>query len=110
MFPVEAGLGSFSDFETWKKFDKETDDFYANNNEGNYYNDVLEQYFKENADTPKSSRGEDWINYKPINSNANIIMFGSGWGDGLYPRYVGYGKNRQIVKLIVDFIQLKEEE
>jgi hypothetical protein len=109
MFPVEAGLGSFSDFETWKLFDKETDDFYANNKDGNYYNDVLEKYFKANASTPASSRGEDWINYTPANSSANIIMFGSGWGDGLYPRYVGFDKNRQVVKLIVDFIQLTDE-
>ena len=33
-------------------------------------------------------------------------MFGSGWGDGIYPRYVGFDKNGQVVKLIVDFIQL----
>lgn len=109
MFPVEAGLGSFSDFETWKVYDKENDDFYANIKEGNYYNDVLEEYFKENANIPPSSRGEDWINYTPPNSDANIIMFGSGWGDGIYPRYVGFDKNRQVVKLIVDFIQLTDD-
>lgn len=109
MFPVEAGLGSFSDFETWRVYDKENGDFYANNKDGNYYNDVLEKYFKENVNTPPSSRGEDWINYTPTNSNSNIIMFGSGWGDGIYPRYVGLDKSRQVVKLIVDFIQLTDE-
>jgi len=110
VFPVENGLGSFSDFETWKLYNQEITDFYTKDKDANYYNDVLEKYFKANANTPASSRGEDWINYTPKNSNANIIMFGSGWGDGLYPRYVGFDKNRQVVKLIVDFIQLTDEK
>ena len=70
---------------------------------------VLEKYFKENANTLQSSRGEDWINYTPPNSDSNIIMFGSGYGDGIYPRYVGFDKNKQVVKFIVDFIQLTDE-
>lgn len=109
MFPVENGLASFSDYATWKLYNQEIADFYATNKEGNYYIDVLEKHFKANSNTPTSSRGEDWINYTLTNSNANIIMFGSGWGDGLYPRYVGFDKNRQVVKLIVDFIQLTDE-
>ena len=106
LFPVENGLGSFSDYQTWKLYNKEIDDFYLENQEGNYYIDVLEQHFKSNVNTPESSRGEDWINYTPANAKTNIIMFGSGLGDGLYPRYAGFDKNRQVIKLIVDFIQL----
>lgn len=109
VFPVENGLGSFSDYETWKSYNKEIEDFYEKHKDGNYYNAVLQMHFKANANTPISSRGEDWINYTPTNSSSNIIMFGSGWGDGLYPRYVGFDKNKQVVKLIVDFIQLTEE-
>lgn len=109
MFPVEAGLGSFSDYSTWKTYNQEMDDFYRNNPEGNFYNDVLEEHFKANADVPKASRGEDWINYTPVDSNANIIMFGSGWGDGIYPRYVGFDRNGGVVKLVADFIQLTDE-
>lgn len=109
MFPVDAGLGSFADYETWKLYNQEIDSFFTNNKEGNYYTDVLEKYFKENATTPKSSRGEDWINYTLKNSGDNIIMFGSGWGDGIYPRYIGLNKNKEVIKLIVDFIQLNDE-
>lgn len=109
MFPVENGLGSFSDYTTWKLYNQEIADFYTANKGGNYYKDILEKHFKTNANIPASSRGEDWINYTPANSTANIIMFGSGWGDGIYPRYVGFAKNGQVVKLIVDFIQLTGE-
>lgn len=109
LFPVENGLGCFSDFATWKLYNQEIADFYASNKDGNYYLDILEKYFLANEGIPASSRGEDWINYTPSNSDANIIMFGSGWGDGIYPRYVGFDKNRQAVKLIVDFIQLPNQ-
>ncbi|MGX7688263.1 DUF4241 domain-containing protein [Flectobacillus sp. BAB-3569] len=110
MFPVENGLGCFADYETWKLYNQEIADFDTKNKEGNFYRDVLESHFKENANIPASSRGEDWINYTPSNANANIIMFGSGWGDGLYSRYVGLDKNGQPIKLIIDFIQLTDEE
>lgn len=109
MYPVEAGLSSFSDYSTWKKYCKNIDEFYKENPDGNFYNDKLEKLFKKNVKIPKSSRGEDWLSYK-INDVDNIIMFGSGWGDGLYPRYIGYDKNNIPVKLITDFIQLEFEE
>lgn len=108
MYPVENGLGSFSDYETWKLYNQEIADFYKSKKDGNYYTDILESYFKVNANTPPSSRGEDWINYKPTQAKGNIIMFGSGMGDDLYARYVGYDKNGQVVKFITDFIRLAD--
>jgi Protein of unknown function (DUF4241) len=107
MYPVENGLGCFTDFETYKVYSQEFDNYLNSNKKGNYYLDILEPHFKENSNNPEISRGEDWINYKPTKSNANIIMFGSGYGDGLYPRYVGFDKNGKVVKLITDFIQIE---
>lgn len=107
LYPVENGLSCFTDFETFKVYEQEIKDFYKKHKDGNYYNDILEKHFKKNKDTPKSSRGEDWINYKPTKATGNIIMFGSGYGDGLYPRYVGYDKTGNVVKFVTDFIQIK---
>lgn len=109
MFPVECGLGCFCDEQTWKKYNDEIAAFYKTNPEGNYYLDILENHFKENEAIPQSSRGGDWINYTPVNCENNIIMFGSGWGDGIYPRYVGFNEKGEPVKLIADFIQLSSE-
>ncbi len=109
MYPVENGLGSFSDYATWKKYCQKIEGFYKKNPEGNFYNDELGRLFKANANMPMSSRGEDWVNYK-IDDSDNIIMFGSGWGDGLYSRYVGYDDNAKPVKLITDFIQIQYKE
>ncbi|MCB0839756.1 MAG: DUF4241 domain-containing protein [Bacteroidetes bacterium] len=109
MYPVENGLSSFSDYSTWKKYCQKIKDFYKENPEGNFYNDKLDKLFKANGSIPQSSRGEDWVNYK-VNDSENIIMFGAGWGDGLYPRYVGTDENGKPVKFITDFIQLRYEE
>lgn len=103
MYPVENGLSCFTDFETYKIYEKEIQDFYDLDNDGNFYNDVLEKYFNKNANIPPSSRGEDWANYKPANARGNLIMFASGWGDGIYPRYIGYDSAGNIVKMITDF-------
>lgn len=108
MYPVENGLSCFADFQTFKIYEQEIKEFYRFHKNGNYYKEVLEKYFKENYHFPKSSRGEDWINYKPIKASGNIIMFGSGYGDGLYPRYVGYDKSGNVVKFVTDFMQLKD--
>jgi len=107
VYPVENGLSCFTDFETYKIYDKEIKEFYQNKKDGNFYNEVLAELFKANNKIPKSSRGEDWINYKPIKASGNIIMFGSGYGDGVYPRYAGYDKNGNVVKFITDFMHLK---
>ena len=80
------------------------------NPNANYYKDFLEILFKDNANVSPNSRGRDWINYKLEKCSGNIIMFASGLGDGLYPRYVGFDKNGKAIKLIADFIQLTNEE
>lgn len=110
MYPVENGLSCFADFETYKLYDTEVSKYQKADTINNYYNDKLEKLFKQNKDVPKSSRGEDWINYKFDGTDRNIIMFGSGYGDGLYPRYVGFDKNGNVVKFLTDFIKLKDDE
>lgn len=110
MYPVENGLSCFADAETFQFYEQEIREFYQLHPNGNYYNDVLEKHFKANENIPESSRGEDWIDYRPAKANGNIIMFGSGYGDGLYPRYVGYDREGNAVKLVTDFIQLNTSD
>ncbi|WP_448268932.1 DUF4241 domain-containing protein [Nostoc sp. DSM 114159] len=46
----------------------------------------------------------DWANVCIDSSTqANIIAFHSGWGDGIYATYLGYDKNNNIVNVITDF-------
>ena len=45
-----------------------------------------------------------WANYC-VNeeTGANIVAFSSGWGDGVYPSFFGYGEDEQLVCLLTDF-------
>ena len=36
-------------------------------------------------------------------SGANVIVFSSGWGDGVYGSYFGYDTSGQVVALVTDF-------
>lgn len=109
-YPVENGLSCFTDFETYKIYEQEVKDFYNKDKDANFYNDILAPEFSKHKHITLSPRDEEWANFKPANSNGNIILFPSGSGDGLYARYVGYDKNGNVVKFVTDFIKLDKTE
>jgi len=39
-------------------------------------------------------------------SGANVIVVGSGWGDGCYPTFIGYTGARQAGSFVTDFMVL----
>jgi len=106
-FPVDAGLGGFYDFESGKEYQKFESDFMKANPEGNLYDDFFAAEFKKNAkDQNDPTDYGDWINFQLPNSELNITMFHSGYGDGSYPSYWGIDKNGEIVSLVIDFLVL----
>ncbi|MCW3090149.1 MAG: hypothetical protein JWP81_1218 [Ferruginibacter sp.] len=101
-FGVDAGLGSFCDEETQKLYSRFHDEFYEKNPDANIYTDFFAAEFKKNA--VEADDIGNWVNfYLPNNPNFNIIMFHSGYGDGLYPCYWGMNGEGKICSLIVDF-------
>jgi hypothetical protein len=103
-FPVDAGLGGFFDYKAALEYAKFEDQFQKDHPGGNIYTDYLATEFKKNATDPKEDG--DWINLKIPNSDLNITMFRSGYGDGSYPAYWGMTKNNEIVSLVIDFLVL----
>jgi hypothetical protein len=103
-FPVDAGLGGFVDYKSALEYRKFEDQFQKEHPGGNIYEDYLAAEFKKNAKDPKDDG--DWINLKIPNSDLNITMFHSGYGDGSYPAYWGITRNNKIVSLIIDFLVL----
>jgi hypothetical protein len=107
LFPVDAGLLSISDFESFKLYKDFLDKFAKEHPNGNYYDDYFSAKFAKNGHKPEGTHnGGDWINY-PLKDNQNIIMFSSGLGDGLYPAYWGLDDSGRPLKLIVDLLVLK---
>ena len=104
-FPVDAGLGCFCDWETQQVYKQFETDFMQKNPDGNIYDDFFAEEFKKNAICQNDPQDiGDWLNfYLPARPTLNVIMFHSGYGDGMYPCYWGTNDDGKICSLIVDF-------
>lgn len=105
-FPVESGLACFLDEETNREFTAKMDAMLDKNPESNYYDDVLAEEFRKYSGKNNFSRElGDWNDHHPNpDSDNNVIMFSSGWGDGYYPAYWGVNENGDTVELVIDFL------
>ena len=105
-FPVESGLACFLDEKTNAEFTARIDELQEKNPEANYYDEALAEEFKEYSGKNKFSRElGDWNDHKPNKeSDNNVIMFASGWGDGYYPAYWGLNENGDTIELVIDFL------
>lgn len=111
-FPVETGLGCFCDANIQKEFRQYVENWRKTHPNANLYDDLLQKEFEKSyREKPKFQRsGGDWVNWNLPNTNHNIIMFNSGFGDGIYPCYWGFDKDREICSLIIQFIAPEELE
>jgi len=105
-FPVESGLACFLDQETNEQFVARMDDLQDSNPEANYYDEVLAKEFMDYSGKNALSRDlGDWNDHKvDDNSDNNVIMFSSGWGDGYYPAYWGLSEQGDTIELVIDFL------
>jgi hypothetical protein len=104
-FGVDAGLGCITDVEVLPFVDKFFEDANIDNTYDDYFADLFEQSYKAN---PKNqSDAGDWINWAVPNTEYQIPMFASGFGDGEYPVYFGYDANGEICGLYIQFIDIE---
>ncbi len=103
-FPVDAGLGCFCDAATQSLYNQWQEKYFETYPKGDMYTDFLEPAFLQNADNPEDPNSVgDWLNFElPENPGHNIIMFNSGYGDGVYACYWGLAKDGEICSLVVD--------
>ena len=108
-FGVETGIASFVDRETSIKYDNFLHKWHEENPDKNHYDDYFQKFFKESFEKYPDYQREDgdYINYTVPNTDNNVIMFCSGFGDGFYSAYWGFDKNDNIACLIIRFIDPK---
>ncbi len=69
----------------------------------NYYNDVIA--------TEVAVNDEEWTLHQPMSdSDLNVAIFHSGWGDGVYPVLWGLSAEGEAMVLFVDFTVMEDAD
>lgn len=103
LFGVDAGLACICDKETSVVFDAFLKDWREKNPEKNQYNDYFADLMKDFAEKhPDYQR--NYFEFKVPQTEDNLIIFTSGFGDGAYSGYWGYNVAGEIVCLVIPFI------
>ena len=111
-FGVDAGMGCIADLKVQEEFNKFWKEERSNHPENVYmnpYDDLFKELLKENYNKyPRYQRtGGDWLNWKIPNTDYNMALFSSGWGDGCYPTYFGYDEEGNVTGIYILFINIK---
>lgn len=103
-YPVESGMGCFMDLETQeclnvlekRLFHRKGADFM-----GIYEEFFHDHFFDENGAI------DQFAFLKPDEEkDGNIFAFETGYGEGFYASYIGFGKDSQPVKIVTEFIEV----
>ena len=67
------------------------------------YNDLFCDLLEENAQAHPKYQGDcgDWLNWTVPDTDCNLPIFSSGWGDGYYPVYFGYDAKGKVCAVYV---------
>ncbi|MGV8915544.1 MAG: DUF4241 domain-containing protein [Kaistella sp.] len=103
-YPVESGMGCFMDVETQeclnhlekKLYHRKAADFM-----GIYEEFFHEHFFDDNGAI------DQYAFLKPDEEKeGNIFAFETGYGDGFYASYIGFGNDNQPIKIVTEFIEI----
>lgn len=93
-FGVDAGLACVADVTAAEAFGHAQAAFAAAHKDGDFYADVL---------TANMEAEPNWIDYHPYPaSDANVVIYASGLGDGLYMSHWGLNEAGEAVCLVTD--------
>lgn len=104
-FGVDAGLGCITDAEVLPFVDKFVAETDVENVYDDYFAGIFEQSYKDHPNNQREAG--DWINWTVPNTNYQIPMFASGFGDGSYPVYFAYDAKGEICGLYIQFIDIE---
>jgi hypothetical protein len=102
-YPVDAGTGCFMDAEAAEVFLKKLEDE-VRADEYSYSNSMLDEMKKNYVHT------WDWASFKLDETEGNLVIFTSGWGDGSYPSYFGFDAKGNVTSLVTDFLFIDDKD
>lgn len=110
-FGVDAGMGCVVDKKAQEEYIKYWEKLVEEEEADNPFDDIFDDLLVESAKKyPKYQREYgDWANWIIPNTDVNIPIFASGWGDGVYPCYFGYDKDGELCGFYIHFIDIEKE-
>ena len=109
-FGVDAGMGCIADEKAQRAFKDFWEERRSKDNSIDPYNNLFCDLLEENAGAYPKYQMEygDWLNCRIPDTDKNILIFASGWGDGYYPTYFGYDENNDICGIYIQFFDIEE--
>ena len=92
-YPVDAGVGTLADMVAVRALAR-------------WEFDQLDEVYIP-AQVPPAPAAVDAITDEP--TGANVITVSSGWGDGIYPTFVGYAADGQVTSYVTDFLVIPDQ-
>ena len=110
-FGVDAGMGCIADIKTQEAFKEYWEKRLEEDEDIDPYDDLFCDLLEENHKKhPKYQREYgDWLNWTIPETDCNLPIFASGWGDGAYPCYFGYDENGNVCGIYILFIDIEKE-
>lgn len=98
-FTADAGIGCLCDADVQKYFNQYLERFFRDNPEQDVYSSLFTAAFDKNG-----GLGANF--YLPSSPQMNVVLFHTGYGDGIYPAYWGLGKDGSVCSFVIDFLIL----
>ena len=103
-YPVESGMGSFMDKDAQSALNNLEQDLF--HKKGADFMGIYEEFFHSHFFDEKGAIDQFAV-LKPYDSKPeNIVAFETGYGEGFYASYIGFGNDNQPVKIITEFIEI----
>ncbi len=107
-YPVESGMGCFMDTDTQISLGKlELRLFHR---KGADFMGIYEEFFHEHFFNEDGAIDQYAILKPDDAAKGNIFAFETGYGEGFYGSYIGFGSKGEPVKIVTEFIEILAEK
>ncbi len=113
-FGVDVGMASIADLALQQKYNGYIDELKQRSGEKYFdeydelFSDLLEENYE--AHPHLQNTGGSWLNWTVPQTDLNIAICESGWGDGGYPTYFGYDAQGNVTGVYIKFIDIAQED
>ena len=107
-YPVESGMGCFMDLDTQVSLERlELRLFHR---KGADFMGIYEEFFHEHFFNEDGAIDQFALLKPDDEAKGNIFAFETGYGEGFYGSYIGFGPKGEPVKIITEFIEVLAEK